>query len=203
MVGSSVAFVGLIYLHGYPLPGTPTLAKRYFPDWLLRRFEKTEVVGTESEYTMFAEGAEEIDPEPYLRKFGAIEPCQGGTDRCLTDEFRFRWRTRIKEIRELEYEDELRSLWDWKPDKLTIDTDGDGCAVHQGENTIAMWGTEAALVADVAALPELQASYPPRQEVTPIVQNSLIHGLRVFLEWCPLCDSQLSFSENTVESCCR
>ncbi len=29
-----------IYLRGYLVPGTPTLTKRYFPDWLLAKFDK-------------------------------------------------------------------------------------------------------------------------------------------------------------------
>jgi len=39
----AVAFVvglGSIYFRGYLVPGTPELTKRYFPDWLLARFDK-------------------------------------------------------------------------------------------------------------------------------------------------------------------
>ena len=32
--------VAAIYLRGYLVPGTPTLTKRYFPDWLLAKFDK-------------------------------------------------------------------------------------------------------------------------------------------------------------------
>ncbi|GAB3032824.1 hypothetical protein GCM10025298_22210 [Natronobiforma cellulositropha] len=38
-----VAFVlslAAIYVRGYLVPGTPTLTKRYFPDWLLAKFDK-------------------------------------------------------------------------------------------------------------------------------------------------------------------
>ena len=35
-----VASLGAIYLRGYLVPGTPWFTKTYFPDWLLRAFEK-------------------------------------------------------------------------------------------------------------------------------------------------------------------
>ena len=38
--------VALIYLRGYLVPGTPTLTKRYFPDWVLAWFDKEPETGT-------------------------------------------------------------------------------------------------------------------------------------------------------------
>lgn len=32
--------IAAVWLRGYLVPGTPELTKRYFPDWLLRRFDK-------------------------------------------------------------------------------------------------------------------------------------------------------------------
>jgi hypothetical protein len=46
LLGPVVGFLALalglaaIYLRGYLVPGTPELTKRYFPDWLLARFDK-------------------------------------------------------------------------------------------------------------------------------------------------------------------
>ncbi|MCU4972005.1 hypothetical protein OB955_04560 [Halobacteria archaeon AArc-m2/3/4] len=37
-----------IYLRGYLVPGTPTLTKRYFPDWVLAKFDKEPADETES-----------------------------------------------------------------------------------------------------------------------------------------------------------
>lgn len=43
-VGAAAFVVGLgsIYFRGYLVPGTPELTKRYFPDWLLARFDKVD-----------------------------------------------------------------------------------------------------------------------------------------------------------------
>lgn len=43
-VGAAAFLVGLgsIYFRGYLVPGTPELTKRYFPDWLLAKFDKVD-----------------------------------------------------------------------------------------------------------------------------------------------------------------
>ncbi|MFB6155518.1 MAG: hypothetical protein ABEJ22_06450 [Haloferacaceae archaeon] len=44
LAGGAVFVVSLVLiaLRGYLVPGTPTLTKRYFPDWVLARFDKVE-----------------------------------------------------------------------------------------------------------------------------------------------------------------
>ncbi|MFB6236454.1 MAG: hypothetical protein ABEH81_06290 [Halopenitus sp.] len=43
-IGAAAFVVGLgsIYFRGYLVPGTPELTKRYFPDWLLAKFDKVD-----------------------------------------------------------------------------------------------------------------------------------------------------------------
>ncbi|MGZ0746876.1 hypothetical protein [Haloparvum sp. AD34] len=40
--GAFLVGLGSIYFRGYLVPGTPELTKRYFPDWLLARFDKVD-----------------------------------------------------------------------------------------------------------------------------------------------------------------
>lgn len=118
-LGAIVLLVGLasIYFRGYLVPGTPELTKRYFPDWLLARFDKlpegrgvvspaearmngagadgagTDGAGTNDEGE--AAGADEsssgadraVDPESLLVGAGAVEECEDVDDLCLTDSF--------------------------------------------------------------------------------------------------------------------
>ncbi|ELY91113.1 hypothetical protein C483_10526 [Natrialba hulunbeirensis JCM 10989] len=87
-----------IALRGYLVPGTPTLTKRYFPDWLLAKFDKEPEPGTgtlvaddgsttgagatpatstdddvEPGHTDTA--AEPIDPEQWLLEYDLVVPC--------------------------------------------------------------------------------------------------------------------------------
>lgn len=39
-VAAFTASLVAIYVRGYLVPGTPTLTKRYFPDWVLAAFDK-------------------------------------------------------------------------------------------------------------------------------------------------------------------
>jgi hypothetical protein len=80
-VGIAIAGLSatIIYLRGYLVPGTPTLTKRYFPDQVLRWFDKT--LGTTVDTT--------LDTEDQLRTLGVVEETNG--DLSLTDSFESQW----------------------------------------------------------------------------------------------------------------
>ena len=111
--GAGVLAVGLlaIYLRGYLVPGTPAFTRRYFPDAVLRAFDKTDPRPTAPASRSVADGAGADqpaetpgltfldDPESLLLAAGVLEPCPEVDDRCLTPAFRTAWRDRIEAVR--------------------------------------------------------------------------------------------------------
>lgn len=80
------ASLGAIHLRGYLVPGTPTLTKRYFPDRVLRWFDKEP---TSTAIPVDGNGETiRVDPEQVLLDARAVTPCEGGTDLCLQSDFR-------------------------------------------------------------------------------------------------------------------
>lgn len=201
-------FLTVIYFRGYLVPGTPALTKRYFPDRMLRWFDKEPIAnGAVADAPMVGQ-ADEIDPEPLLRSIGALEPCRDGDDLCLTDEFAGEWRERIAVVREGDYVEYLATLLDRDSDSLAVlgakDEDGAaGWTVTADGTPVARWESEAALVADVSAAELLRRRYPEWDDTELTTQGQLLHALRVFLDRCPVCESPVAFSERTVESCCQ
>lgn len=194
-----------IYLRGYLVPGTPTLTERYFPDRVLRWFD--EAPG-EADTPLVGAGADgEFDPEPILLDADVLEVTADGNDLRLTDEFRSAWRKRIEVVRESGYEPRIARLLGaggvTDPSTIEIRYDDRRVAVLDDDATVGMWPSEAALVADVAAVPVLRERIPGWDERDPPVRGRLLHSLRVFLEGCPICGGELSLAEETLESCCR
>lgn len=127
LVGGLVLVGGLaaIWLRGYLVPGTPTLTKQYFPESVLRVFDKeptadtpggfdTGAVETEDDAAATAEETaadhdeadtdadaetaaetEEIDAEELLLSAGVVTPCANEDDLCMTEGFRVNWRGRM------------------------------------------------------------------------------------------------------------
>jgi hypothetical protein len=105
-----------IWLRGYLVPGTPELTKRYFPDWVLAKFDKGPTTagggmaagagaGGGAGSTGDEAGADrdlqgQVNPEEVLLRAGVVEPCADEDDLCLAPEFRGAWRERMGVIRE-------------------------------------------------------------------------------------------------------
>ncbi len=194
--GLFVLSVGSIWLRGYLVPGTPTLTKRYFPDWLLAKFDKR----PEPEEI----GAGEIDVETELIEAGVLEPCTDREDLCIADAYADPWYARIERLRETDVEPGL--LRDFFPvDVADVSFDRhDGAVIARLESTrIAHWESEAALIADVAAAEVFADRLETWPQYSFEAQVELVGGLRLFLERCPECDGPIAFGEETVESCCR
>lgn len=66
------------------------------------------------------------------------------------------------------------------------------------------WPSREALFAEVAASNVLEDNWDWEQwsELKAKAQSSLLNELRLFLDRCPACGTELSQSEETVESCC-
>ncbi len=200
---SLIGGLGIIYLRGYLVPGTPTLTKRYLPAWFLRYFEHAEPLANTNDQVSLIGESNEIDPEPVLRNIGAIEVCEDETDLCLTEEFSTAWHERRATIRDEDYLTYLGEWLDTDPTTLAIETAGPACTVTEEGTPIVRWESKAALLADLAAERELRRRYSQWETADLSTQGQLLHALRVFLESCPLCNTKLQFSQEAVESCCR
>lgn len=191
-----VACVAAIYFRGYLIPGTPALTKQYFPDWLLRRFDKRPEPPT-------ADG--DVDVEAALVEAGALTDCPDVDDLCLDAGFRTAWHDRIAAVRERE--DGRRALvdiLDVDADRLTFETHGDDARVAYVDDVrVARWASPAAFIADVAAAETLADQYSAWPSASVPAKGQLLAGLRLFLETCPACGGAVRFGTDTVESCCR
>ncbi len=211
-VGSGVAAgVGLvalalsaasIYLRGYLVPYTPTLTKRYFPDWLLAKFDKLP-----ADADADAAHDSEIDPEAVLRDVGAVEPCADVDDLCLSADFRDAWRAAMDAVEGegVDTDDIVRvlDLDETLGDEATLNRHGTGVLLTAGTSELGKWESDAALVADVGAAAVLADRYPDWTALDPADRSRLLRGLRIFAESCPLCDGPIQLGQHTVESCCR
>ena len=190
-----------IYLRGYLVPYTPTLTKRYFPDWLLAKFDK---LPEESETEATAE--HDVDPESVLLEAAAVEPCAHEDDFCLTDAYRSAWHDEMRRVAETGVEtDDIVSVLD-----LDLDLE-DAALTHHGEailltvnnQELGKWESDAALVADVAGARVLEGRYDAWADLSAADRSTVLRGLRVFAESCPLCDGDIELGQHTEESCCR
>lgn len=216
MFGSFVLFIGLIYFRGYLIPGTPALTRRYFPDPVLRLFDKSPPVSTErgerGPYSGWPNGWIEdghIDPERLFCDMGVLTECEGEDedDLCLTVDFQEAWQERIEQLRGAEEQEILSAVLDRpvSPKQHSVEaTDLAFVVEYDGGKGFyhGRWESRAAFVADMAADQVLQA----RTELwnnAEIDRVRLVGGLRLFLEQCPECGGSVTTREEVVESCCR
>lgn len=197
--GSGVVIIlgggGTIYLRGYLVPGTPELTKRFFPDWILRYFDKME---TDQRVVS------DIDPESLLKEADALQECELGEDLCLTDAFRSEWYGRITERRSGDTtHSDLAELLGRDRDAIEFSEHDEAFVASLEERRIGQWESDGAFVADMAAAAALEDRIPTWSEINLEDRSNLLKGLRAFLERCPICDGEITMDEEVVESCCR
>lgn len=201
-LGGAVALLvggGSIYLRGYLVPGTPRLTKRYFPDRVLRWFDKAEPRPA-------GEGVEgsDIDVEAALLDAGAVEACEHEDDLCLTGEFRTAWDEVIAGVRADDASRaELARLIGVDPDRVAFDEYEEAFVARVDDVGMGQWESRAAFLADVAAATVLRERFDGWADLDVRRRSRLLRGLRIFLERCPACDGAVAVEEGTVESCCR
>jgi hypothetical protein len=199
-VGGTVVFVlslVTIYLRGYLVPGTPSLTKRYFPDWVLAKFDKIEDETVEV-------SEDERDPEEVLADAGLVEPCEEVDDLCLTDSFRETWYDNMESIKAEETEkSDLGRVLDIEEEKLSFTEHNEALVAEYDGGRLGQWESRAALVADLAAAKVLEDRYADWDDLTVTNQSRVLSGLRIFLESCPDCGGDIAMEQETVESCCR
>lgn len=201
MVGSFLAFLGVIYLRGYLVPGTPELTKRYLPERVLGLFGKS-TIDDSSAAAIGSEG--QIDVEVVLAKAGAVTDCPDGDDLCLESNFHSAWVERIDRTRRETAVDDVAAVFDVPvADTVLTIKNNDGAVVVESDGLpIGQWESRAAFIADVAAGYELQQQYAEWNSLGNAERTRVLASLRVFLERCPICDGTLDLGTETVESCC-
>jgi hypothetical protein len=195
-----VLSIGTIYLRGYLVPGTPRLTKRYFPDWLLRRFDK-ESIGAD---TPVEEGGANV--ESVLVRAGALVECADRDDLCLDESFRTALYERITMERDRIKEaprPRVVSFLGTDDDRLSLEERGEAFVGRTDGRPIGQWPSRAALLADSAAATLLADRDTDWERRSPTERSQLLAGLRLFLNSCPECTGPLALDEETVESCCR
>jgi hypothetical protein len=199
-----VASLTAIYVRGYLVPGTPTLTKRYFPDRVLRLFDKHEETRASAEGTADIDPTEEVDVEAWLVDHGLLTECENRDDLCLTDDLEAAWATELAAIRDGDLDRAvLANLLDVDRATLQFRDHGEAFVAMVGTDRVGQWESEAAFLADVAAARTLEDRTADWSRLSLGARGQILGGLRLFLERCPSCRGGLDFSEDTVESCCR
>jgi len=205
-VAAFAVFAGVIYLRGYLVPGTPTITSRYFPDRVLRLFDKAE--GVADGGTVRGAGTKDVevgDIEEMLLESDVIEICDEVDDMCLTDRFRESWSRRIESTKDEDGEGEkllLAESIDVDADALSLEENG-RFAVKLDGDRIASWKSRAAFLADLAAEKELKLWCEDWNILNERDRSRMIASLRVFLDECPSCGGPVSPIEENVDTCCR
>lgn len=205
-------FVGIIYVRGYLVPGTPTLTKQYSPAVAARIFEPAPDRTRAGRRTPPHERDDDwtdngtVDSERLLRAIGAVTDCETEDDLCLTADFSDAWTGLIERLRDADVRTVLAKVTDTtvSEEQITVEKTGSAFSVeYDGEKGFyhGRWVSKAAFVADMAADLEIQAR-SERWKGTEIARVHLLEGLRVFLERCPACGGPVTTSEEVVESCC-
>jgi len=185
-----------IYLRGYLIPGTPALTWRYFPPWLLRAFGKDSIEAAATGSARHADEPPEAgaDADTPLVAAGVVSD---GRQPTPTAAFREEWRARIEAVDEITPE-------------TVADVFGAGSARRLGEAAFVLdesaslrWGSEGALVADVAAAGLLEERLEVWAEWDRDTKRSVLLGLRVCLETCPTCGGAVRLAEDRVDPCCQ
>lgn len=223
--------VGLVYLRGYIVPGTPVLTQRYFPDSILRMFgkspeikiqsglhsgeasqesnqstepnEETEV--NEMSNSRIQEDSATIDPGTFLRSAGIIEPCQEADDLCLNQRFEREWTRNMSDVTDSDVDgDDIAGALkiDVTGSKYEIEKYDDARVLVAENGTLGQWPSHDALIADVAAARILDDWVEEWNEFSPGIKGEILNSLRLFLEECPTTGGKIVTEHETVKSCC-
>lgn len=185
-----VVCVAFIYLRGYLVPYTPTFTKKYFPDQVLRLFDKHQTA------------VEDLDVEQKLLELGIVEECRDVDDLCITDDFESEWFARIDELDEESTQERISEVLGVGQNELTFNDYGDAVMVRVDGRRAAQWESNSALKADLAA-EQILDKEPGWEELDAVSRSKVLNSLRIFLEECPGCGGKISMGQETVESCCR
>lgn len=199
-LGTLVIAIAAIGLRGYLVPGTPELTKRFFPEAVLKWFDKSPADTAAGQAP--EDGA--VDVERVLLNAGALEECVAGEDLCLTDPFRELWFERIEEVQDTAAAtDALADMLGVAPDRLRIEDHGEAFVAVMDDQLVGQWESRPAFLADLGAARALSEHSTVWPELGVRERSTVLDGLRLFLDSCPACGGDVTFGEDVVESCCR
>jgi hypothetical protein len=232
LVGFAVG-VGLVYLRGYLVPGTPRLTETYFPPWLLQLFGKEPIeavdtgIGNTGAAAATSRGRDRTDATSATP--GAAAPSGSGGEAGTTTGVETHTRSEavddplvgagVVTADGAELASGFRAAW---LDR-TADVDAAGVdpadvaaafgaseAREAGAESFVLdgsksvrWGSHAALVADVAAAALLAERLPEWETYDRDRRQSVLLGLRLGLDRCPVCDGEVSRTQERVDPCCQ
>ena len=189
--------LGIIYLRGYLVPRTPSLTKQYFPDRVLRAFEKEPL-------NEKAPRSSDVDIEKHLLDSGVMTPCENGSDLCLESTFRDKWYARMETQPERgDYGDLLIDTIDNSFGRVTFERTNGTLVARKNGSIVGQWLSPAAAIADVTAAREFSGRASDLNSMTTTETIQLLRGLQVFVEQCPECGGSVQIEQEVVESCCR
>lgn len=195
----AVLSLGMIYFRGYLIPRTPQFTKRYVPHDVLSWF------GTNQRPRFGTDRTSERSIESILLEAGVIRP--GDEDLYLDSAFQRRWRDRIQQHRGDEnFTRMLQTIGGFggvDPEDVTVSPRGDSFVADVDGVRIGQWVSRGAFLADVAAAGEMETRYAGWDSLTFDERAAVLGGLRIWLNWCPLCDGRVTLGMESVESCCR
>ena len=197
VLGLAIVALGTvtIALRGYLVPGTPWLTRRYLPDRVLAWFDKADDA---------APIPDDVDTEALLTDGGVVEECVDVDDLCLTESFERDWYAAMAERQDIDgSSDDLSSLLGVDADRLEVEAFGGAFIARYDGRRVGQWESDGAVIADMAAASVLNDRLDRWDEFDLALRSSLLHGLRAFLEFCPVCDDRLVMDEREVSSCCR
>lgn len=190
-----------IWSQGYLVPGTPTLTKRYFPDWVLRLFGKT-IDADPSGLSAYSDvESSEVGVESILSGEGIIRSCDGGEDLCLSDQFKTRWVNELQGVSSVD-EVDIQELVGTGGIKVGMREAGNSVVIRSGSELLGRWPSEAALIADATAASVCASETSVWDTLSISQRGQLLTGLRVFIPECPTTGGTVSLDNEVVESCC-
>jgi hypothetical protein len=183
-----VCCVGVIYLRGYLVPGTPTLTKRYLPEPVLRLFRKDTARGRSLDYTISDGSWQGIVGNVIT----STEPPQ------LADDFRRRWRRELAASRDspTSGDDVAEVVGKQVTEKgpLSFAVDGE---------RLLRWESDVALDADAAAAPVLRDRIDDWADANTDTRLVVLRRIRLATERCPGCNGVVDRRVERNETCCR
>ena len=175
--------IAMIYFRGYLIPGTPTLTKRYFPDSLLALFGKAGVDGVS-----------------VLTELDVVEEKPGENDLSLTDTVRDEFQSEFDSLTDTTEKERLRNVF--QVDSIEIDEAPGACIVLGDGEPLLRRESRLALQVELAALPILERRADNFLAEDVSEQFAILASFRSFVEHCPACETPISVTQESVESCC-
>jgi hypothetical protein len=183
-----VCCIGVIYLRGYLVPGTPTLTNRFLPEPVLRLFGKDAT----RERTL-DEAVGDGSPEGVVGNVVApTEPPR------LVDDFRRRWQRELAGTgtAPTSAEDVATAVGGEVNEKGSLSFSVDG-------ERLLRWESEVALAADVAATRVLRTRIDDWADAELDTRLDVLRRIRLAAERCPACDGVVDRRLERNETCCR